>query len=282
MIYSENIQRQFGEWAKYFKEYIESPAMDALFGYIKERAKNNKILPDSSVVFRAFKETDPKELKCIIVGISPYHTTYIDSNKQKVPIADGLALSCSGSWKDKGLQLSLENIYVSWENDYGHGFNPDMEIDGDLSYLAQQGVLLYNVALTVEEGKACSMNTQWETFNKFFWEKVIGQWFTGIPILLLGSQAHKSEQYINPMQHYILKVSHPASVAYSGKDKWDSEGCWKQIDKILWDNNGTGITWYKTKGSKGIDNIYPQWVLGNKEQKGMMKAQDMQLPWNDD
>lgn len=272
------IAPQFNLWAPYFKEFIESEEMNKLFGHIKERAKTNKILPDSKNVFRCFAEVDPKELTCIIAGISPYHTTYLNDKKEKISIADGLALSCSSTWKDKGLQPSLSAIYNSWEKDYGHGFNPDMQIDGDLTYLAKQGVLLYNVALTVEESKVCSMNTQWEAFNKFFWTEVIGKYWRGLPILLLGEKAWKSEQYINPMQHYIIKTSHPASIAYSGKEDWDNDNCWKKIDEILWQNNGIGLTWFKTKGQKEVNNDIPQWVLGERTKKGLMSAKELDLP----
>lgn len=258
------VSKQFGKWAPKFRKFIESKDMDELFSYIKSRAQSGvKVLPDAVNVFRAFAETDPDNLKCIICGIGPYHTTY-EVDKKKVSIADGLALSCSSTWKVKGLQPSIEQIYASWENDYC-GFDPDMEMTGDLSYLSKQGVLLYNIALTVEENKPLSMNSQWSKFNQYMWQEVINVWFRGIPVLFMGEQAHKSANLLTPMLHYPICVPHPASASYKNT-VWSSEGCWQKVDKILWDNNKQVIQWYKKTGdSQPMPKEVQQWINGSED-----------------
>lgn len=275
MEYTEKIQQSFGKWAKWFRPFIESKDMDELFSYIKNRAVTNKILPASDKVFRCFAETDPDELKCIICGIGPYHTTYEKkgSDKREI-IADGLALSCSNTYKEKGLQPSIQQIYESWEQDYG--FDVDLIHDGDLSYLAKQGVLLYNIALTVEENKPLSMNPAWEKFNKFMWLEVINVWFRGIPVIFMGEQAHRSANLLTPMLHYPICVSHPASASYKGTT-WQSEGVWKKVDKILWDNNKQIIQWYRKSTD---DPSPPPWVTG-KKQVHAIDSTNQNMPWEE-
>ena len=247
MEYSK-VEKSLGSWGYMFKEFITSEAMDKLFGYIRERKKVARICPDSADVFRCFTATPPDKVRVIIAGISPYHT-WVGNDKgnwkaaEQYPIADGLALSCSRSWRIKGLQPSLEMFYDQVEHVYTDGLmDPNMVRDGDLKYLAEQGVLLYNVALTVEENKACSHNDAWMPFNKFFWEEVVNKYMKGVCVILLGQQAHKSEQYINPLLHYIFKCEHPASASYKGAT-WDDGGTFKAIDKILMDNNGSTVQW---------------------------------------
>lgn len=280
---NSDIEKKFGKWLKYWKTFIESEEMDKLFRYIKQRVQSGaKILPPSDKVFRCFADTDPDKLKCIIVGIAPYHTTY-GKEKEKMSIADGLALSCSTTWKQKGLQPSLDQIYGSWEKDYNETIDVDMVMDGDLSYLASQGVLLYNIALTVEENKPLSMNPQWEKFNEYFWKEIINKMFRGVPCVFMGNQSHKSIPLLTPMLHYPISVSHPASASYNNTT-WSSEGCWKKVDKILMDNNGDSIQWYKKKGEtkkEEVDScVLPSWVLNKMD--GTLHDEYSQLPWEVD
>jgi len=239
----EKIKESFGSWAPLFKKYIESDEFDNIFRVLKSRKGKINTAPESSDLFRAFKTCDKDNLKVILCGIAPYHT-FIN----KKPVADGLMMSCSKTGK---LQPSLWQVYEEWERTYSGSIDPDMWNNADLEYLSKQGVLLYNVALTVQENKACSDNYLWEGFNKYFWEEVIGKYFKGICIVFLGQQAHKSAAYINPMQHYYWCLSHPASASYNNS-KWDSKGVFKEIDTIIEQNNGKDavIKWYRTKKEK--------------------------------
>lgn len=244
---SKKLKAQMGEgWAEMLRKFVESEEMDKLFSYIKQRSKVSRLCPKSEDLWRAFKLCQPDKVRVIICGISPYHT-WTEGKDKGIPVADGLALSCSHTADRKGLQPSLEQVYNSMELDYNDGkIDTSMIRNGDLSYLAKQGVLLYNVALTVEEGKACSMNDAWAKFNEYLWKEVVNTYMKGIVIILLGQQSWKSEQYIAPMLHYTYKLSHPASAAYKG-DNWNSEGIWKKVNQILEQNNGpeNKINWYE-------------------------------------
>lgn len=246
MIITDKLTDQIGkDWIRMLKPFITSEEMDKLFAHIKKRAQVSRIAPLSSELWRAFQLCPPDKVRVILCGISPYHT-YTETGSKGVAIADGLMMSCSHTWKTKGLQPSIEQVYNQWDRIYSNGIDPDMIRTGDLSYLAKQGVLLYNIALTVEENKACSMNEAWSSFNKFLWEKVVGQYMKGVCIVLMGAEAHRSAQYINPMQHYLFQIKHPASASYKG-EQWDDEGTFKAIDRILMENNGEKIEWYQKK-----------------------------------
>jgi len=248
MEYNSRIIEQFNSWAPLFKDFIESQDMNDLFGYIKQRAVSGaKVLPPSTTnPFRAFAETNKDKLKCIICSNGPYATVIETKTKQKIPVADGLAISCGTTWKEKGLTPVLEQIYNSWEDTYNPFLDVDMIHDGDLLYLAQQGVLLYNIGLTVEENKPGSHNNIWQKFNKYFWEEIINKYYRGLPIIFMGPEAQKSINYLTPMLHYPIPVIHPGTVT---NGKWEST-CWKTVDQILWGNNREIIKWYRKKGDE--------------------------------
>jgi uracil-DNA glycosylase len=267
---NDTLKQQLNGWERYLTPFIESDDFDAIFRELKSRkARKIKTAPLSEDLWRAFTLCPPEKLKAILVGISPYHTF-----KDNTPVADGIALSCS---KTGMLQPSLENLYSAWGDEYTGGLDPDMDKNPSLEYLAEQGVLLYNVALTVQADKPCSDNMLWSKFNKFFWE-VINNYWSGIPIILMGTQAHKSEQYITPLRHYVFKISHPASAAYQNT-VYSTEGTFKKVDKILYDNNGVEITWYRKKDWKKVDQR-KGWkeITGNKKQADQLTESD--LPWS--
>ena len=233
MVVTEQISNSFGKWMKYFRPFVESEAFDKIFIELKKRKGTVRTAPDAKDVFRCFTATDPDHLKCILVGISPYHTWEGDKC-----IADGLMMSCS---KTKREQPPLTNLYDELFRVYN--YDETVIRDTDLSGLAIQGVLLYNVGLTVQENKACSDNELWAKFDKYFWENVINVYFRGLPIVFMGDRCHKSANYLTPMLHYPMKISHPASISYTGKESWSSEGVFKKIDQILKENSKSGVMW---------------------------------------
>lgn len=244
MIITDSIRESLGKgWTRLFGPWIEnSGEMEKIFGELRSRkGKGIRTAPDSKDVFRAFQLCQPDRLQVIICGISPYHT-WAKVNGEEVCIADGLCMSCSKTQKTSGLQPSLDQWYNAYEMESNNGaMNPLAIRDGDLSFLAHQGVLLYNIGLTVQESKPCSDNELWSAFNREFW-RIITDYSRGLVIVLLGEQAHKSAALINPLQHYIIKLSHPASASHKGVT-WSSDGMFKTVDKILKDNNNAQIIW---------------------------------------
>lgn len=219
-------------WHAKMKPFIESEECDNIYKFLKtESQRGKKIAPSSSATFRCFKETPLNELKVVMIGMCPYHT-FVSGE----PVADGLLMGCSVTNK---LQPSLEKFYEGVEQELYDGLNLRYTKTPDVSYLAKQGVLMFNAALTTEMNKAGSHIQLWEPFTKYVLEEVISD--AGVPIVFLGKDAARYKKYTNPFA-WTFTLSHPASASYKQSD-WDTEGVFGKVNKVLKDNNNYSIMW---------------------------------------
>tara|TARA_Y100000589_G_C27000351_1_gene566459 strand:+ start:77 stop:742 length:666 start_codon:yes stop_codon:yes gene_type:complete len=178
------------------KEYFKKLSL-----FLKDEYSSQKIYPQKSLIFNAFKLCTFKNLRVIIIGQDPYH-----GDKQ----AHGLSFSVS---KDVKIPPSLLNIFKEIKNDIGK----DIPKYGNLEYLAKQGVLLLNSVLTVRHGKPGShSNKGWELFSDSV-IKYISLNSKNNVFILWGAYAQKKEKFINKNNHLILRSSHPSPFsAYLG------------------------------------------------------------------
>ena len=102
----------------------------------EERESGTVIYPAQSEIFRALELTPVEQLKVLVIGQDPYHGP---------GQANGLAFSVNSGVK---LPPSLRNIFGELVDDVGCSW----PVCGDLTPWAEQGVLLLNTSLTVEEG----------------------------------------------------------------------------------------------------------------------------------
>ena len=219
-------------WHLKIRPFIESEECDKIYEFLKKESKRGKkIAPLSSNVYRCFMETPLDEVKVVMVGMCPYHTFYGET-----PVADGLLMGCTVTGR---LQPSLEKFYAGVEKDVYNGLNLQHEKTPDVSYLAKQGVLMLNAALTTEMNKAGSHIKLWEPFTKFLLEEVLAP--LGVPYIFLGKDASVYQKCIPPLS-WSFVVSHPASAAYKQGD-WDTEGVFSKVNKILKNNNNLSIEW---------------------------------------
>ena len=228
----EKFKDQFHEsWHEKIRPFIESEECDKIYAHLKKEAgRGKKIAPQSANVFRAFKETPLTNLKVVMIGMCPYHTA-----KNGIPVADGLLMGCSVT---EQLQPSLEKFYRGVEIELYRGLNLNAVNGPDVSYLANQGVLMLNAALTTEINKAGSHITLWEPFMKHFFECIETE---GAPIIFLGKDAAKYKKLVGPFK-WSFVTTHPASAAYKQCD-WDTEGVFGKVNKILKENNNYSINW---------------------------------------
>lgn len=229
----ELFKDKFGEgWYNKLLPLFENGTMDKIFAKLKSRSREGyKILPESEQVFRCFKSTPYEELNVVMCALAPYYTI-----KQGLPAADGLLMSCSNT---NYIQPSLSKFYDAMEKEYSEGMDLKMIRNPDLTYLAKQGVLMYNISLTTEIGKKAAHLDLWKDFTIYLFEEVIS--LTGVPVIFLGTDAARFKRYLSPLQ-WGLVASHPASAAYS-ESAWDTRGVFKSVDKILKDMNNTKIQW---------------------------------------
>ncbi len=122
-------------WKPLVDMFLASERGGALQAFLRQRqAAGARIFPPRPL--RALELVAFDEVRVVIVGQDPYHGA---------DQAHGLAFSVPAGTR---LPPSLRNIYVELAREYG-----DCPPSGDLQHWAQQGVLLLNAVLTVEESQ---------------------------------------------------------------------------------------------------------------------------------
>ena len=168
--------------------------------YIKEERLSKTIYPPAQDLFNAFKLTDFKDIKVVILGQDPYH-----GEKE----AMGLSFSVR-----RGVRTppSLRNIFKELNDDMGV-----QRENTDLSDWARQGVFLLNTVLTVEKDKANShKDIGWEIFTDYV-IKQINDKLNNVVFILWGRQARDKKRIITNPNNYIIESAHPSPLsAYNG------------------------------------------------------------------
>lgn len=229
----DKFKKHFHEsWHDVIRPFIESEQCDELYAHLKsESRRGKKIAPLSSNTYRCFKITPLDSMKVVLLGMCPYHTQF-----NGAPVADGLLMGCSVSDR---LQPSLDQFYNALEKDVYKGLNLKYNKLHSVEYLAYQGVLMFNAALTTEINKAGSHLKIWEPFIKYVFENAIAP--SRVPVVFLGKEASKFKRYMAPLT-WSFELSHPASASYKNTD-WDSEGVFTKVNKIIEDEKKSPIYW---------------------------------------
>lgn len=152
------------------------------------------------LVFRALDFAGPDEIQVAILGQDPYHGP---------GQAQGMAFSVAPG--QKKLPPSLRNILQEIQADTG---TPSICRD-DLTPWAEQGVLLLNSALTVEEGLPQSHASRgWETLTDALLARVAAQPRPAV-FMLWGASAQKKRALIESAgtRHCVLTANHPSPLA---------------------------------------------------------------------
>lgn len=159
-----------------------------------------RCFPDYKKIYHALSKTKMENVKVVILGQDPYH---------EEGQAHGLAFSVLCSQ----LPPSLQNIYKEMSADLG----VEIHQDGNLDYLAEQGVLLLNTLLSVREHQAFShKDLGWEILTDHIIQK-LNELNQPIVFILWGSAAQSKQKFLNNPNHFILKSAHPSPLsAYRG------------------------------------------------------------------
>ena len=202
---------------EYFKELMEN---------VNKEYDTNICFPLKENIYRAFELTKYEDVKVVILGQDPYH----EPNQ-----AHGLAFSVLC---DK-LPPSLVNIYKEMETDLGVKVNQD----GNLDYLAKQGVLLLNTTLTVRIHEANShAKFGWETFTDNV-IKELDKNNNPIVFILWGSNARSKRKYITNPNHLIIESAHPSPLS-SYRGFFDSKP-FSRTNNFLKEKGVEEIKWVK-------------------------------------
>lgn len=185
-------------WQAVIGDELHKPYMEALRTFLKEEKAAGKIIyPPGPLIFNAFNHTPFEKVRVVIIGQDPYHGP---------GQAHGLSFSVP-----QGISLppSLQNIFKEISSD----LSINMSGSGDLTPWADQGVLLLNATLTVQEANAGShQNKGWERFTDAA-IAALNEHREGLVFVLWGSYAQKKGYMIDTRRHLVLKSVHPSPLS---------------------------------------------------------------------
>ncbi len=213
-------------WKDVLRTEFDKDYMHQLKSFLVQQKKQGiTVYPKGKDIFNALNSTALDEVKAVIIGQDPYH----GPNQ-----AHGLCFSVK---KDVKIPPSLRNIYKELHSDCQF----EIPNHGNLQPWAQQGVLLLNSVLTVNQAQAGShQNKGWEIFT----DKIIAEINKrkkNVVYLLWGSYAQKKGQHIDENNNLVLKAVHPSPLsAHRG-----FFGCrhFSQCNAYLMQNKIEAIKW---------------------------------------
>ena len=213
-------------WLAVLGEEFDKPYMQSLDSFLVDEKVNGKVIfPASSRWFAAFNNTPFEKVKVVILGQDPYH-----GPEQ----AHGLCFSVPPEIK---IPPSLVNIYKELATD----LNIPVSTNGCLQHWAEQGVLLLNATLTVENAQAGShQNKGWEVFTDKAIQ-VLNEQRDNLVFILWGTYAQKKGAFIDAQRQLVIKSPHPSPLsAYRG---FFGSRPFSQTNAYLKANNKKAIDW---------------------------------------
>jgi uracil-DNA glycosylase len=185
-------------WKARIGDWLVRPEMQDLSAFLRQRkAAGARIYPPGPQIFAAFDATPFDAVKVVILGQDPYHGP---------GQAHGL---CFSVLPGVPVPPSLVNIYKEINADLG--IAPPGH--GCLLSWAQQGVLLLNAVLTVEDGRAgAHQGKGWEGFTDHAIETLASE-REGLVFLLWGSYAQAKGKVIDTRRHRVLRAPHPSPLS---------------------------------------------------------------------
>lgn len=208
-----------GAWAQLPFFQTDWPVLEA-----KLAADPREILPPAHQIFRALERVQPDAARVVILGQDPYPTP---------GHAHGLAFSAEASVRP--LPRSLGNIFKEMQADIGAA-----PANADLSFWADQGVLLLNTVLTVPAGAA-------KGHDKIGWQVLTTQVLDHLShapraYLLWGAHAQKAAAAIEPTTNLKIETAHPSPLSarrgFFGSCPFSRTNAWLQARgqrAINWD-----------------------------------------------
>ncbi|WP_257389259.1 uracil-DNA glycosylase [Tahibacter caeni] len=185
-------------WKQRVGGYFDRPDMQALSEFLRNELRSGKIIyPPPKQIFAALDATPFDRVKIVILGQDPYHGP---------GQAHGLCFSVQ-----PGVPVppSLRNMYAELQRDIG--FVPPRH--GCLTRWAEQGVLLLNAVLTVEQSLAGSHQGKgWEGFTDAVID-ALNRERDHLVFMLWGSYAQSKGRLIDRSRHLVLKAPHPSPLS---------------------------------------------------------------------
>ena len=221
------LQEYFGDWLKFMDE-------GQLENYRKMIIKSvsNGILvePSPTKVFRCFRETDPNNLKAVILGQDPY--------------SDGSAtgIAFANNHLETGIKRISPSLSVLMSSVISLSDNPKNAIfDTTLESWAEQGILLLNSALTVKKGFPGSHLAAWRPFIERLLTSISAE--TNVCFILLGKEAWSFKDCIFDNNRGVFLDYHPSY--YARNNVQMPHTVWKNMLEYVQENFGVTLQLYE-------------------------------------
>ena len=187
-------------WRVLTDDFFASPEGASLTAFLSERlASGAVIFPPQPL--RALALTPPAAVRVVILGQDPYH-----GRGQ----GEGLAFSVAPG---VAVPPSLRNIFKEIQRDLGTPPPAFPMPGGSLARWAENGVLLLNTCLTVEEALPASHAKRgWEQLTDAV-IKHVSEHQNNVVFMLWGAHAQSKRDLIDASRHKILLANHPSPLS---------------------------------------------------------------------
>ena len=187
-------------WRELTDNFFASYAGVGLLAFLRERLANQAVVFPPHPL-RALALCPPESVRVVILGQDPYH-----GRGQ----AEGLAFSVAPG---VALPPSLRNIFKEIQRDLGTLPPAFPSPGGSLVKWAENGVLLLNTCLTVEEGNPASHAKRgWEQLTDSIIRNV-SERQQNVVFMLWGAHAQSKRELIDASRHKVLIANHPSPLS---------------------------------------------------------------------
>ena len=184
-------------WKQRLAPEFEKDYFVRLTEFVRAEYTRTTIYPPAKLIFNAFDHCPFDEVKVVIIGQDPYHGP---------GQAHGLCFSVMEGVPNPP---SLQNIFKEIQSDLGK----PLPLNGDLTRLARQGVLLLNATLTVQAHQAGSHQRKgWEEFTDAA-IRLLAEEREHLVFILWGAYAQKKGAFIDRNKHLVLSSPHPSPLS---------------------------------------------------------------------
>jgi uracil-DNA glycosylase len=185
-------------WKAALQDQFDQPYMKELGAFLRrEKAAGKVIYPPGPLMFNALNTTPLDAVRVVILGQDPYHGP---------GQAHGLCFSVQPGVAPPP---SLLNIFKELKRD----LNLEIPRHGYLQHWAEQGVLMLNTSLSVEQGVAGShAKMGWQRLTDRIIE-LVSERRSNVVFMLWGAHAQSKAGLIDPTRHLLLKSVHPSPLS---------------------------------------------------------------------
>lgn len=207
---AQDIKNMFVGISEYTKDIIarklKKHLAGAIFNVNKDLTANglsvHELCPRVENVMGAFRLCPLEKVVVLVLGQDPYI---------KRGEADGKSFSVP---RGVSVPPSLRNMYASWIQS---GFLKTKPTHGDLTAIAQQGVLFLNAALTTQLGTSNAHADCWSEYTDKLIEEISALPQSIIFIALGGFAKKKIHEHVDKRRHVILEWGHPSPMNPANK-----------------------------------------------------------------